>query len=105
MSPVQDVTMTWLMEDAIVPNAGVSLAKMTIAGGALSECHKHPNCNEVIHLLSGRIRQRYGETWIDMEPGQTCFIPAGTPHQTENNAETPAIMMIAYSSGTRVYET
>lgn len=105
MSDSQDVTMEWLMEDAITPNAGVSLAKMTVASGAISEAHKHPDCNEVIHLLSGCIRQKCGEKWIDMEAGQTCLIPAGEFHQMENIGETPAIMMIAYSSGSRIYET
>lgn len=97
--------MTWLMEDAIAEGAGVSLAEMRVAPGVISERHSHPNCTETIHVLSGQIEQRCGEDWTVMGQGQTCLIPQGKTHQTRNIGTETAVLMLAYSSGTRVYET
>ncbi len=99
------VTMDWLMDDSIAPGAGVSLARMTLAPDATSEAHRHPNCSEAIHLLSGRIRQRIGDVWHEMTAGDTVLIPQNTVHQSRAIGTDPAIMMIAYSAGTRLYET
>ena len=97
------VTMEWLMEDAIRPEAGLSLARMTIAPGVTSEAHRHPNCSETVHLLSGAVEQRCGEDWVTLRAGDTLLIPAGSAHQTRNGGTEPAVLMVAYSSGSRIY--
>lgn len=101
--PSEGVTMEWLMEDAIEPSAGLSLARMTVAVGVTSEAHRHPNCSEAIHILSGVVEQRRGEDWVTMKAGETILIPPGSLHQTRNPADRPAVLMIAYSSGRRIY--
>ena len=98
------VKMEWLMEDSISPHAKISLARMTLAAGVLSECHRHPNCAETIHLETGLVRQRIGDNWIVLKAGGTCVIPVGELHQSENLGETDAVMMLCYSAGTRIYE-
>lgn len=98
------VTMSWLMDDAIQAGAGLSLARMTIDPDVTSESHRHSNCSEAIHLLSGQIEQRQGDSWIIMNSGDTILIPAGAVHQTRNVGSETAVMMIAYSSGSRIYQ-
>ncbi len=99
------VTMSWLMDDAIHTGAGLSLARMTVDAGVTSESHRHPNCSEAIHVLSGRVEQRRDDTWVTLEEGDTILIPPGATHQTRNIGSETAVMMIAYSSGARLYET
>jgi len=98
------VTMAWLMEDAIEPGAGLSLARMSVDPGVTSQPHRHPNCTEAIHVLAGRVEQRRGEQWVELTPGDTILIPAGATHQTRNVGDETAVLMIAYSSGARVYQ-
>ena len=74
------------MEDTINSQAGLSLAKMTVGQGVTSELHHHMNCTETIHLLEGVIEQRIGQVWKQLEVG-----------------DIRAVMMIAYSTGKRVY--
>ena len=97
------VTMEWLVEDAINPAAGQSLARMSVDIGVASELHHHTHCTETIHVLEGEIEQRIGDEWIKMAAEETCLIPIGAKHQTRNVGKVPAVMMIAYSAGTRVY--
>jgi len=99
----EDVTMQWLMEDAIDTRAGVSLARMTVAIGAISELHHHTNCSETIHVLEGEIQQRIDDKWVNLTAGETCLIPLGARHQTRNTGDIRAVMMIAYSAGSRAY--
>lgn len=103
MTPRDEVTMEWLMEGAIDAASPLSLARMTLASGALSELHQHGNCSEVLHVVSGYIRQRIGDNWSEMSAGETCLIPQDTLHQTQNLGDRPAVMMLAYSAGTREY--
>ncbi len=101
----QDVKMEWLMDSSILEGADVSMARMTVPAGVTSECHRHSNCTERIHLLTGQIRQRIGEEWIEMGPNETCFVPKNEAHQTENIGALEAVMMICYSAGSRQYES
>lgn len=91
------------MDAAIDPKADLSFARMTIAAEAISEAHYHTNCSETIHVLSGHIKQRIGDDWLDMKSGDSCLIPVGVTHQTKNTGIEPAVMMVAYSSGERIY--
>jgi len=97
------VQMEWLMDDSITPGAGVSLARMTVAPGATSALHRHPNCTEAIHLVAGSIDQRIDDKWHPMNAGETVLVPRNSQHQTRCISDEPAVMMIAYSAGTRIY--
>lgn len=97
------VTMEWLMEDAIDARAGLSLARMTVAPGVTSPAHRHPDCAEAVHVLSGRVEQRRDEAWLPLAAGETLLIPCGALHQTRNPGNEAAVLMVAYSSGARVY--
>ncbi len=101
----EGVTMQWLMEDAITPDAGLSLARMTVAPGVTSEAHRHPDCSEAVHLLEGRVEQRRGDDWVPLAAGETLLIPVGAIHQTRNSGAQTAVLVVAYSSGARIYET
>ena len=96
--------MDWLADAGTQTGLGLSFARMTVLSGKTSPAHRHPNCNEVIHVLSGTIEQRLGEHWTERKPGDTITILSGTVHQTRCTSPTPAILMIAYSDDTRIYE-
>lgn len=102
--PSDGVTMQWLMEDRIEADAGLSLARITVEPGKTSEAHRHSNCSETIHVLSGEVKQRCDDDWITLQAGDTTLIHAGSIHQTSNIGTEPAVMIIAYSSGARIYD-
>ena len=96
--------MEWLADDKSQDGLGLSLARMTLLPGKTSPAHRHPNCNEVIHVLSGQIDQRRGDEWETFNTSQTCLVKAGQIHQSRCKSTIPAVMIIAYSGGTRIYE-
>ncbi|WP_319633520.1 dimethylsulfonioproprionate lyase family protein [Pelagibius marinus] len=104
MTGTGGVTMQWLMEDAITPDAGLSLARMTVAPGVTSQAHRHSDCSEAVHLLEGSVAQRRGDDWVPLAAGETLLIPPGAVHQTRNTGPETAVLMVAYSSGARIYD-
>ncbi len=97
-------TMHWLVEDTLVDGADLSVARMTLKEGACSECHSHPNCNEVIHLIQGSVEQLVGSERFALQAGDTAFVPRGSPHQSRNVGAGDAVMIVSYSAGKRIYE-
>jgi len=96
--------MTWLVDDEIRPGTGLSVAKMTVEPGQTSELHSHSNCEEIIVLQSGQIRQRVGDEWFEMSEGDHHVIPMGKAHQTQNIADEAAQLLLVYSDGVRNYK-
>lgn len=75
--PSTDAKQLTVLEGTIVPRQGHSF-------------HKHPDQEEVLYVISGRIEQ-----WIDREkrilgPGDAAFVPAGTVHATFNIGQSDA---------------
>ena len=77
-------TMSWLVDDRSVPGIGLSVARMSVAPGATSPAHRHPNCHEVIHLIRGRIEQTAGDRLHRMAAGDTVVVAPGEVHKTRN---------------------
>jgi len=65
--------MEWFVEDATHPGANLSLARMSVLPGQTSPAHSHPHANEAIHVLSGQMSQRLGNTWTKAGTGQTVL--------------------------------
>ncbi len=97
-------SMEWLVDGSVVAGAGLSLARMTVQGGAICQQHRHPNCDEAVHLLSGELLLVIEDQPQFLKPGATAFITAGQVHHVENPSVDPAVVMLAYSAGVRVFE-
>ena len=93
--------MDWLADGQ---DKSVSLARMIVKPGKCSPAHRHSNCNEVIHVVSGGPAQRRADQWIKMSSGDTLTIYAGEVHQTLNDTDNDVELVIAYSNGLRAYE-
>jgi quercetin dioxygenase-like cupin family protein len=97
-------SMEWLVDDALQPGAALSLARMTVRAGCTSELHRHPNCDEAVHVLSGRVEQRIGDRLVVLSAGQSAHIAAGADHCSRALDGKDAILMVAYSAGRRIYQ-
>jgi quercetin dioxygenase-like cupin family protein len=97
-------TMEWLLEDALVPGAGMSVAVMTLGKGKTSPSHRHPNCHEFVFMVRGRVEVTLDGKKTLLEKGDRVLIRRGTVHGMENRGGGEARMLISYSEGTRVYE-
>jgi mannose-6-phosphate isomerase-like protein (cupin superfamily) len=63
--------------------------------------HYHPNCDEVLYVISGRCRKFIGPKSVEMGPGDCVRIPRGEPHRAETLGSAPMVCLIAYDTPRR----
>ena len=64
---------------------GYTVESSELGGPPLNICEQHPDADELLYLISGRIRVRLeladGDVEAEVGPGQSLVIPQGTWHR------------------------
>lgn len=93
----------WYVSGPQKNSATMTVGRCTINPGDENPRHIHPNCDEVLHLLSGTISHSIGDESWTLKPGDTISIPAGAAHNAKSIGTIPAVMIIAFSSSEREF--
>jgi mannose-6-phosphate isomerase-like protein (cupin superfamily) len=91
----------WVMNAELDPGATQTLGIVEILPGQRNPLHKHPNCEEVLYLLSGTLEHVVGNERVVLHAGDVLRVPVGVPHQGINTGKVPARAVVSYDSGTR----
>ncbi len=97
-------SLTWLAGRTVGNAGGISVARVVIRTGRSNPPHRHPDCEEVLHLLAGELRHYVGQAHVRLLPGDTLAVPAGQAHYAVSTAREDAEMIVAYSSADRGFE-
>lgn len=81
----------------------LSMTRMIVAPGKSGEAHRHPNADEVIYLIKGKVEVDVGAEKFSLDATDALAIPGGLPHQIHNSGLDDAEMIISYSAGEREY--
>jgi mannose-6-phosphate isomerase-like protein (cupin superfamily) len=84
-----------------LPGAEQTVGLATILPGKQNPVHYHPNCEEVLYVISGQGLQTYDGRTITLKAGMTIRIPARTKHNLVNTAAEPLRTLVSFSSGDR----
>ena len=95
--------MFWFGNRDLGNTTGLTMGRMVMKPGASNASHHHPNCEEVLYLLRGRVEHRIGEETIIQEVGDFVTVPVGVSHQSTNISEEEADLIIAFSSEAREF--
>ena len=96
--------LTWLVNSALVPGAKMTLGTCLIQPGKSNPLHRHPNCDELLVVTSGRCIKRIGDETVELGTGESVVIPRGMPHQATAIGDEPMTCVIAYDSPDRQFE-
>lgn len=94
-------TLRWLCNGQIAPGAQQTFGVSEILPGEQNPLHYHPNCEEVLYVVSGECDHSYDGAWVHLGPGSTIVIPAGVRHNLINRGSTPVVCVISFSSPDR----
>ena len=94
-------TLNWLMGQAIDPDAEQTFGMAVIQPGQQNPPHYHPNCEEILYVVSGTCEHTYGDDSYQLKPGDSIRVPAGVIHHAINNGDEPLRAIISFSSGDR----
>jgi mannose-6-phosphate isomerase-like protein (cupin superfamily) len=96
-------SLTWLASRSMGNSPGLTFGRVVIRRGKANPRHSHPNCDEVLYLLAGRLEHSLGSDKVMMEAGDTLVVPAGCAHNALSVGDVDADMIVAYSSGERQF--
>ena len=60
---------TWLVSGTLHNSATMTVGRVVIKAGQGNPIHRHPNCDEVLHVLRGRIEHSLGPAKYVMDAG------------------------------------
>ena len=84
----------WVVTPTTAPGCGLTVLDVRIQPGQGHDFHRHPDQEEVITVLSGRIEQ-----WVEQEsrmlgPGESVHVPLGTVHASFAVGDEPAHLLV-----------
>ena len=77
---------------------------VTIKHGQANPRHRHPNCDEILHVVAGRIEHTLADERFVLNAGDTISIPAGVWHSAKSLGKEDAHLTICFSSADRETE-
>ena len=94
-------TLQWLCNGKLMPGAAQTLGLATILPGKQNPVHYHPNCEEVLYVISGEGLQSYDGHTVLLKAGMTIRIPAKVKHNLVNTGTEALRTLVSFSSGDR----
>ena len=91
----------WYVSAAIGNSTTMTVGKCVLNPGQANGRHYHPNCDEILTVLKGRIINTWNDEERVMEEGGVISIPSGVWHSARNLGDTPAELAISFSSAYR----
>lgn len=86
-----------LIRELLNPSSSIlklqSLAEATLAPGAKTIAHRHPQTEEVYYILAGKGTMAVEEESRRVEAGDAIAIPCGVRHQIENVGTIPLVIL------------
>jgi quercetin dioxygenase-like cupin family protein/type 1 glutamine amidotransferase len=92
----------WFASRELGNSTSMTVGVATISVGNENPLHRHPNCDEILHVIQGHIMNRVGDKEYEMQAGDTVTIPEGTWHNARNIGSEDAVLSISYSSPDRI---
>jgi quercetin dioxygenase-like cupin family protein len=96
---------TWLVSGAQGNSDTMTFGRVTIKAGQANPVHRHPNCDEILHLLSGQLEHSLNGEKFTLQAGDTISIPTGAWHNAHAVGDEDAVMLIVFSSANRQTES
>ena len=94
-------TLQWVCNGKLMPGAEQTVGLATILPGKQNPVHYHPNCEEVLYVISGQGLQSYDDRTVELKTGMTIRIPVKVKHNLVNTGAEPLRTLVSFSSGDR----
>jgi quercetin dioxygenase-like cupin family protein len=97
--------LSWLVGAVQMPAAEQTLGVVTINPGKRNPLHSHPNCEELLYVISGECDHKLGDELFHMTPGSVICIPRGVPHWALCTSTEPLVTVVSFSAPDRRTDT
>ncbi|HEY4386022.1 MAG TPA: cupin domain-containing protein [Ktedonobacteraceae bacterium] len=97
--------LSWLVGTKQIAEAEQTLGVVTIYPGKRNPLHKHPNCEELLYVVSGECDHKLGDELFHLTPGEVICIARGIPHWALCTSSEPLVAVVSFSSPDRMTDT
>lgn len=94
-------TLQWVCNNKLMPGSGQTVGLATILPGKRNPVHFHPNCEEVLYVISGHGLHSYDGRTVELKAGMTIRIPAKVKHNMVNTGTETLRTLVSFSTGDR----
>ncbi len=92
-----DMDVRWLVTDETFGARHHVLGRTIFMPGGGHLAHKHPNAEEILYILRGRLCTTIGDETFFMGPEDVCYVPPDTLHVMRNLSPTePCEVIFVY---------
>jgi quercetin dioxygenase-like cupin family protein len=91
-----------LVNGAVMKGTELTLGVVTIAPGRRNPLHAHPNCEELLYVISGACDHKLGNELYTLKAGSVIRIERGVPHWAACTSVEPLVAIICFSSPDRL---
>jgi quercetin dioxygenase-like cupin family protein len=95
----------WLIGEQEMPGAEQTFGICTIKPGHRNPLHSHPNCEELLYVVSGTCEHKLGDDMLKLRPGSVIRIPRNVKHWARCTSQEPLVAVISFSAPDRRTET
>lgn len=96
---------SWMVGEVEMPGAEQTMGVVTIAPGKRNPLHSHPNCEELLYVVSGECSHKLGDAMYTLKPGNVIRIPRGVKHWAKCTSDEPLVAVISFSAPDRRVES
>ena len=94
-------TLQWVCNAKLMPGSAQTVGLATILPGQRNPVHFHPNCEEVLYVISGQGRHSCDGRTVELKAGMTIRIPAKVKHNMVNTGTETLRTLVSFSTGDR----
>jgi quercetin dioxygenase-like cupin family protein len=93
--------LSWLVGEEEMPGAEQTFGVVTIQPDQRNPLHLHPNCEELLYVVSGECDHKLGDEMYHLTPGSVIRIPRQVPHWAKCTSREPLVAVISFSAPDR----
>ncbi|MBI4255952.1 MAG: cupin domain-containing protein [Candidatus Rokubacteria bacterium] len=94
----------WLAGGEVGNSTELSLARVSLPPGKVTDTHVHGNCEESVYVTRGRVECTAGGRSALLSAGELTVVPRGAVHGLRNAGAEPAEVILSYSSPAREFK-
>lgn len=95
-------SLQWLVSGAAGTSQNLTFGRVTFKPGQSNPIHHHPNCEEILFVVSGEIEHTLPEGGTArLNPGDCIVLPQAKGHRATNVGHTEAVVIVAFNSAER----
>ncbi len=95
-------SLQWLVSGAAGTSQHMTFGRVTLRPGQSNPPHHHPNCDEILYVISGQIEHTLPEGGtVRLGQGDCIVLPEGKGHQATNIGNKEAVVVVAFNSPER----